>query len=61
MQASRNIMASLSRVAGCTLPRQSEKAKSCVLDLGLIVLDLEGNGPWGMIAAKLNLKNMSEI
>ena len=54
-------MASLSRLAGWTLPRQSEKAKSCVLDLGLDVLDLEGNGPWGMIAAKSNLKNKFEI
>ena len=41
-------MASLSRGAP---PRQNEKAKSSVLDLGLDVLDLEGNGPWGMIAA----------
>ena len=30
-------------------PRMREEAKSCVLDLGLDVLDLEGNGPWGMI------------
>ena len=43
-------------MTGCTLPRQSEKAKSCVLDLGLDVLDLEGNGPWSMITAKSNLK-----
>ena len=46
-------MASMSRGAP---PRQSEKAKSCVLDLGLDeldldVLDLEGNGTWGIIAA----------
>ena len=32
-------------------PRQNEKEKSCVFYLGLDVLDLEGNGPWGMIAA----------
>ena len=30
-------------------PRQNEKAKSYVLNLDLDVLDLEGNGPWGMI------------
>ena len=48
MEASRNIMASLSRGAP---PRQNEKAKSSVLDLGLDVLDLEGNEPWGMIKA----------
>ena len=48
MEASRNIMASLSRGAP---PRQNEKAKSSVLNLGLDVLDLEGNDPWGMIAA----------
>ena len=41
-------MASLSRGAP---PRQNEKAKSSVLDLGLGVLDLEGDGLWGMIAA----------
>ena len=43
VEANPNIMASLSRGA--------PKAKSCVLDLGLDVLDLEGNGPWGMITA----------
>ena len=48
VEASQNIMASLSRGAP---PRQNEKAKSSVLDLGLDVLDLEGNGSWGMIAA----------
>ena len=48
VEASRNIMASLLRGAP---PRQNEKAKSSVLDLGLDVLDLEGNGSWGMIAA----------
>ena len=48
VESSRNIMASLSRGAP---PRQNEKAKSIVLDLGLDVLDLEGHGPWGMITA----------
>ena len=43
VEANPNIMASLSQGA--------PKAKSCVLDLGLDVLDLEGNGSWDMIAA----------
>ena len=30
-------------------PRQNEKAKAYVLNLDLDVLDLEGNGQWGMI------------
>ena len=51
-------MASLSRGAP---PLQNEKTKSYDLDLGLDVLDLEGNSPWGMIAAKSNLKNKFEI
>ena len=38
-----------------------DRAKSCVLDLGLDMLDLEGNGPWGMIATKSNSKNEFEI
>ena len=50
-------MASLSQGAP---PRQNEKEKSSVLDLGLDVLDLEGNGSWGMITAnqikKIGLK-----
>ena len=54
-------MATLSRVARCTLPRQREKAKSRVLDLGLDVLDLEGNGPCGMITANWILKNQFKL
>ena len=46
MQVQNNVF--LSRGAP---PRQREKAKSQVLDLGFGVLDFEGNGPWGMIAA----------
>ena len=52
------IMAFMSRGAP---PRQHEKAKSCVLDLGLGVLDLEGNGLWGMITANRILKNRFAI
>ena len=44
------IMTSLAPVAGCTLPRQHKKAKSCIFDLGLYVLDLEGKGPWVVTA-----------
>ena len=58
VEANQIIMASLSRGAP---PRQNEKAKSCVLDLGLDVLDLEGNGSWGMIAVNRLLKNRFEI
>ena len=54
-------MTSLARVAGYTLPRQYKKAKSCVLDLGLDVLDLEENVPWGIIAANQNLKISSKF
>ena len=32
-------------------PRMREEAKSCVLDLGLDVLDLVGNDTWGILAA----------
>ena len=50
-------MASLPRDAP---PRQNEKAKLYNLDLCLDVLDLEGNAPWGMVAAKSDLKNKFE-
>ena len=54
------IMASMSRGAP---PRQREKAKLCVLDLGLDVLDLEGNSLWGIIAAnrikKKSVRNLN--
>ena len=48
-------------VAGITLPRQSEKGNHAFLDLGLDLLNLEGNGQWGMIPAKSNLKNRFKI
>ena len=47
-------------VAGCTDIYQREKAKPCVLDLGLDVLDLERNGSW-VIMQQIIFFNQFEI